>query len=97
MQETVQEDIPVVQIHTSWVQEFKADRENLGDNDCVLVMNPNEDFYDDFKALFAEPVDKDLVHRHVGFCEPLEHVEGTRVGTQSFDIKSKKIVQRSEL
>lgn len=62
-------------------------------------MDPNEDFYDEFKALFSEPVDeyKDLVHHRVGPSELLEHVKSTRIGTRSLDIKSKKTVQRLEL
>ena len=33
----------------------------------------------------------------VSSVEPFEHVEGTRIGTQSLDINSEKTVQRSEL
>lgn len=60
---------------------------NSGDNDCVLVSNPNEDFYDDLKALSSEPVDEDLEQLRVSPIELFEHVEGTRIGTRILDIK----------
>ena len=97
VQGTVREDIPVVRIHASRVEEVKTDEVNSGDNDCVLVSNPNKDFYENLEALFADPVDEDLVQLRVSSVELFEHVEGTRIGTRSLDIKSKKTVQRLEL
>ena len=61
-----------------------------------MVSNPNEDFYDDLKALSSEPVGEDLEQLRVSSVELFEHVEGTRIGTRSLDIKSKKTVQRLE-
>ncbi len=64
-----------------------------------MVLDPNKDFYDDFKALFSEPMDeyKDLMHYRIGLSELLERVKSTRIGTQSLDIKNEKTVQRLEL
>ena len=64
------------------------------DDACILVSDPTEDFYENLEALFAEPVDKDLVQLRVSSVEPFEHVEGTRTGTRSLYIKSKKTMQR---
>ena len=69
---------------------------NSGDNNCVLVPNSDEDFYDDLEALSAEPLDEDLEQLRVNSVEPFEHVESTRISTQSLNIKSKKTVERLE-
>ena len=63
-----------------------------------MVSDPTEDFYDNLEALFADckPVDGDLVQLRVSSVEPFKHVEGTRIGTRSLDIKSKKTVKRLE-
>ena len=53
MQAIVQEDVPIVRIHVSRVKKVNADKERLNDNDCVLVLDPNEDIYDDFEVLFS--------------------------------------------
>lgn len=70
-----------------------------GDDDCVLVPDPADDFYENLGALFVDykPVDEDLVQLHVSrisAIEPLKHVEGIRIGTRRLNIKSKKTVQR---
>lgn len=69
-----------------------------GGNDCVLVSDCTEYFYEALGALFAEikPVNEDLVQLRVSFVsanEPFKHVEGIRMGTRRLDIKNKKIVQ----
>lgn len=99
VQAIVQENVPVVWIYTSRAKEVNADKEKLSDNDCVLVLDPNDNFYNNFKALFAEPVDKykDLVHHCAGPREFFERVESTKISTQSLDIKNKKTIQRLEL
>ena len=89
--------MPVVRIHESRVKEVKADKEKLGDNDGVFVLDPKEDYYDDFEALFAEPADEDLKQPSVSYVGPFKHVEDKRIGTRSLDIKSKKTMQRLEL
>lgn len=62
-------------------------------------MDLNKDFYDDFKALFSEPVDKykNLVYHRIGPSKLLERVKSIRIDTQSLDIKSKKTVQELKL
>ena len=99
VQATIKENVPIVWIHVSRVEKVNYDKERLNDNDCVLVLDPNKDFYDDFEVLFSEPVDKykNLIHHRISPIELLEHVKSTRVGTQNLDIKSKKTVQRLEL
>lgn len=62
-------------------------------------MDPNKDFYNKFKALFAKPVDNynDLIDHCVGLHELFGCIESIRIATQSLDIKSKKTVQRLKL
>ena len=99
VQGAVQEDIPVVRIYLSQIEEFEANEVSSSNNASILVSDPTEDFYENMEAMFAEPVDKDedLVQLRVGSPEPFEHIEGTRIGTQGLDIKSKNIMQRLEL
>ena len=65
VQGVIQEDVPVVQIHTSRFEEIKAGEVSLDDNDCFLVSDPTEDFYGDLGALFSEPMDEKVVLLHV--------------------------------
>ena len=72
-----------------------------GGNDCDLVSDRTEDFYETLGALIAEikPMDEDLVQLRISSVranEPFKHVEGTRIGTRRLDIKKKKSVQRLE-
>ena len=97
MQRAKQEDIPVVRIHASRVEEVKADKVNSSNSDYVLVSDPAEDFYENLGALFSncEPVNEDskrLRVNSVSAVEPFKHVEGTR----RLDAKSKKTLQRLE-
>lgn len=93
VQRVVREDIPIVRIHALRVEEIKANKVSLGDRDCVLFSKPTEDFYEDLEALYAEAMDEDLLQLHVRSVVPFQHVEGSRIGTQSLDIKSKETVQ----
>ncbi len=54
VQGAIQEEIPVVQIHASRVAKVRADEVSSGDDDCVLVSNPTNDFYENLGALFAD-------------------------------------------
>lgn len=85
----------MVRIQTSRVKE--ATELSLSDNSCILVSDPNEDVYENLEALFAESVGENLEQPSVSSVGPFNHVEGTRTGTRSLDIKSKKTVQRLEL
>lgn len=95
----VQEDIPVVRIHLSRIEEFEASEMSLSNDASILVSDPIEDFYENMEALFAKSVDEDedLAQLRVGFLEPCEHVEDTRIGTQGLYIKSKMMIQRLKL
>lgn len=62
---------------------LKIDKQKFSENDSVLVLDPNEDFLDNFEALFVEPVDQDLEQPRVSFVVPFKHGEGTKTGTQS--------------
>ena len=66
-------------------------------NDGFFVLDPKEDFYDDLKALFAEPVDGELEQPSISSVGPFKNIEGKKIGTRSLHIKSKKTVQRLEL
>ena len=90
----MQEVIPVVRIHTSRVK--KASELSLSDNPCILVSDPTEDVYEKLEALFAEPVDEDLEQPSVMSVGPFKHAEGTRIGTQSLNIKSTRTVRKLE-
>ncbi len=68
----------------------------MSDNACILVSDPIEDVYENLEALFAKPVDKDLEQPSISSVGPLKHVEGTRIGTQSFNIKNTRIVRKLE-
>ena len=101
MQGAIQEEIPVVRIHASRVEKVKADEVSSGEDDCVLVSEPTDDFYKNLGALFADckPVEEDVVQLHVSSVstiEPLKHVKGIRIGTRRLKIRSKKTVQRLE-
>ncbi len=97
LQGAEQEDIPVVRIHFSWIEEVKASEVGSSDDACILVSGLNEYFYENRKTLFAEHVDEDLMQLRAGSLEPFAHVEGTRIGKPSLSIKSKNRVQRLEL
>lgn len=60
LQVIVQEDVPVVSIYKSQVKKVKANKEKLNDNESVFILDPKEDYYNNFKALFAKSADKDL-------------------------------------
>ena len=79
MQRAKQEDIPVVRIHASRVEEVKADKANSSNNDYVLVSDPAEDFYEDLGALFTDlkPGDEKVVQLHVDFVTVVEPFDDT--------------------
>lgn len=89
--------MPVVRNHKSRVKEVQAYKEKLGNNDGVFVLDPKENYYDNFEALFAKPADEDLNQPSVSYFGPFKYVEDKKIGIRSLDIKSKKTVQRLEL
>lgn len=97
MQAIIHENVPIVWIHESQVKEIKANKKKLGDNDVVFVLNPKKDYYNNFKALFVEPADKDLKQPSVNYVRLFKYVKDKWIATQSLDIKDKKAVQRLEL
>ena len=68
----IQEDIPVVRIHTSRVEEVKAD-------DCILISDPSEYFYEGLGALFTDlkPGDEKVVQLHVDSVTVVEPFDDT--------------------
>lgn len=78
------------------MKEVKVSEENLSDNVCLLVSDLIENFYKNLEALFSKHVDKDLVKHSISFLELFAYIEGTRLGTPSMDIKSKKTMWRLE-
>ncbi len=53
IQGAIQEDIPVVQVPTSRIVEVKAGEVRSGVDDCILISDPAEDFYEDLDTLFT--------------------------------------------
>lgn len=94
MQAIIQEDMPIVWIHESQVKEIKANKKKLDDNDIVFVLNLKKDYYNNFKALFVEPADKNLKQPSVSYVRLFKYVKDKRIATQSLDIKDKKVMQR---
>lgn len=72
---------------------------SLSNDASILVSDPIEDFYENTEALFAKSVDEDedLAQLRVGFLEPYEYIEGTKIGIQGLHIKSKMMIQRLKL
>lgn len=99
VQEIIYKNVSVIRIHTSRVQEVKPDKIKLGDNNYILVLDSNDNFCNDFGAMFVKLVNKykDLVHHYVSPHKLFEHVEGREIGIPSLDIKTKKTVWRLEL
>ena len=79
MQGGVQEDIPVVQIHTSRIGEVKAGEVNSGANDCVLISDPTKDFYEDLVTLFPDlkPGDEKVGQLHIDSATVVESCDNT--------------------
>lgn len=96
MQRSIQEDIVVVQIHASRVEEVKVGKVSLGNNDCVLISKPKEEFYKNLGALFGncQLINQDLLQLRISLVQLLKHIHNTKIGTQSLNVNSKKIVQK---
>ena len=91
----IQEDIPVVQIHASRVEDVKAGEVSLGADDCVLISNSAEDFDEDLGALFTDlkPGDEKVVQLHVDsviVVEPFDNTIGIRGYSYRPDTSNKK-------
>ena len=54
MQGAIQEELPVVRIHTLQTKEFKAGEVRLSANDCMLISDPAKYFYKDLALLFID-------------------------------------------
>lgn len=91
----IHEEMPVVRVHASRVENVKADEVSSGEDDCILVSDPTDEFYEHLGAWFADckHVDKDVVQLHVSSVsaiEPLKHVEGIRIGTRKAEHQEQK-------
>lgn len=65
----------------------------MGDNDVVFILDPIEDYYNNFKALFAKLADKNLKQPSISYIKPFKHGKNKKIGTQSLNTKGKKAVQ----
>ncbi len=92
VQRAVPEDVPIVRIHSSRIEEVKASKVSSSDDAYIFVSGPTEDFYENLEVLFAKLMDEDLEQVGVSSVEPLKQVEGTRIGIQRLNIKRKKTV-----
>ena len=94
VQGPIQEDIPVVQIHVLRVEEVKAGEVSLGADDCILISDPAEDFYEDLGALFTDfkPGDEKVVLHvdSVTVVEPFDNTIGIGKYTHRPDTSSKR-------
>ena len=83
VQGAVQEDIPVVRVHASRIVEFKAGEVRSGVDDCMLISDPAEYFYEDLGTLFnhLKPRDEEvgqLSADSVTVVEPFDDTIGLR-------------------
>lgn len=78
-QGAVQEDTPVVRIHALQTKEFKAGEVRSGANDCILISDPAEYFYEDLAPLFVDlkPRDEEVGQFHVDSVTVLEPFDDT--------------------
>lgn len=94
-QVAVQEDIPVVRIHTWQTKEFKAGEMRSGANDCILISDPAKYFYENLAPLFVDfkPRDEEVGQFHVDSItvfEPFNDTTGFERHAHKPDSSSKE-------
>ena len=101
MQGPVQEDIPItVRIDTSRIKKVKSGIVRLGPDDCMLVSDPAEYFYEDLATLFIDlkPRDEEVGQNHVDsvtVVEPLGNIIGLGRYAHKPDNSCKKTPRKS--
>ncbi len=79
VQGAVQEDIPVVRIHASQIGEARTGEVSSGADDCMLVSDPAENFYEDLVTLFPDlkPGNEKVRQLHVDSVTVVEPFDNT--------------------
>ena len=76
---TVQEDTPVVRIHASRIGEVSAGEVSSGADDCMLISDSAENFYEDLGTLFTDlkPGDEKVEQIHIDSGIVAESIDNT--------------------